>query len=296
MRTTQIFQKGSRGPGVFEIKALLSKQGFFDLEPEQFAPESQWYFNVRLEDAIFYFQQTHLGPKGRPLGVDGKVGPDTWWALKHPSGKAQKSHLLPSIPRGIKGERKAVLELAIAEHAKNVREIPNGSNRSKEIDKYIPKWWLDKYGPDAKGPAWCCFFVMWVFKEATGRYPCGSRTGSCSQLMRQALGEGMWFSSRTASSFNPVPNIIRPGDIFIISHPRKPGKPGTGHTGFVLAVNKDQTIIGTDEGNCGNRVKVGRRRVLDLTGIINPYALSCQPTEFGHALPEVSFVGRQSTR
>jgi hypothetical protein len=90
--------------------------------------------------------------------------------------------------------------------------------------------------------------------------------------------------------------IIRPGDIFIISNPASPNKRGTGHTGLVQSVNKKQTEIGTLEGNCGNKVKAGRRKVADLTGFINPYRSDCQPTEFTHVLPKVASVASATTR
>lgn len=280
-----------------QVATTLRQQGFLGEDVDYLRQASGWTDtqipNAAYEDAVIYFQQTHLGPKGKPLAVDGIVGPDTIWALKHPSGKAQKSNLEPKVPRGIWGEREEVLYAALCEHEKGVKERPNGSNRSKEIDKYLPGWWLDKNGSGVKGPAWCSFCVHWVFKEATGRYPCGSRTGSCSQLMKKAEGLLAWYYSLDGGYSN---RFIRPGDIFIISHPKKPGKPKTGHTGFVLRVNKAQTVINTVEGNCGNRVKVGRRNVQDLAGFINPYRSDCQPTEFSHTLLKAPSVAGAGTR
>jgi hypothetical protein len=87
-------------------------------------------------NAVTYFQQTHVGPNGAFLDVDGVVGPDTWWALRNPSGAAQKSGLDPDIPRGLTPLRTRLLEIALAEHAKGVKEIPDGAIWSPEIAKY----------------------------------------------------------------------------------------------------------------------------------------------------------------
>jgi len=285
----QILQKGDTNlVKVEKLRDVLEAQGFYE-----YSGGKPGTFDAALEDAVIYFQQTHLGPDRKPLDVDGVVGDDTWWALRHPSGKAQKSHLQPKIPRGIHGERAMVLQVAIEEHQKNVREIPNGSNRSKEIDKYLPQWWLDKHGPKTKGPAWCCFSANWVFHAATERWPCVKRTGSCATMARWAKEQDIWIPVEDLLSHK---RILRPGDLFVILHPKKPNKPATGHIGLVGSVNKGQTRFGTYEGNCGNRYKAGLRVTGEIAGVINPYKEWDQPTEFSRVLPKVSPVGRQSTR
>lgn len=265
----EILKKGSKGGAVMEVIDLLANQGFYSDTSNFLAAK----FNVGVEDAVIYFQQTHLGRDGKPLQVDGIVGPETMWALKHPTGKAQKSNLNPLIPRGITGERLTVLNVAVAEHAKGIRERPNGSNRSKEIDKYFPKWWLDKHGSSrhlAKGLPWCCYFVSWVFKEALGAYPTGRIEGSCSRFAQKAMEHPDQWVSRDAVLESTI-RMIYPGDIFMILHPKKPGKAQTGHTGIVLRVNEEETKINTIEGNCGNRVKCGLRDISDITGFIDPF-------------------------
>lgn len=283
---------GEYNPDVLKLQDILTAQGHF----KSTAPVSR--YTVGLQDAVFYFQQTHLGPDGMPLVVDGIVGPDTWWALTHPHGKFQRSYLRPGIPEGIIGERAKVLAVALSEHAKNVREIPNGSNRSKEIDKYFPPWLQKKLvGTKAKGHPWCCFSMTWIFHEGTGRWPTNRRTGHCATMVKQAKELGIYHPACRYTPSDAGSRILRPGDIFVILHPKQPGKPQTGHTGLVGSVNKQQTLVGTLEGNCGNRFKAGRRNVGDLTGIINPYFLAedCV-TDFDHSLPGGEDVARASTR
>ena len=59
-------------------------------------------------------------------GVDGKVGPETWWALRNANGRSQTSGL-PSelIPAGIGDGRSRLLEIALGE--RGIKEVPNGS-------------------------------------------------------------------------------------------------------------------------------------------------------------------------
>ena len=70
---------GDKGNEVLKLQRLLAKQGFFKDEPSG-------SFNVVTQDAVTYFQQSHLGSDGSFLDVDGVVGPATWWALRNPSG------------------------------------------------------------------------------------------------------------------------------------------------------------------------------------------------------------------
>ena len=280
----EVLKRGMRNlVAIDSLIDVLESQGFYKNR------RYDHVFSAAVEDAVIYFQQTHLGPDERPLVPDGVVGPNTWWALRHPSGKAQKSDLIPTIPDGITGAREKVLKVAIAEHQKNVREIPNGSNRGPEVDKYFPKWWLDSHGPKEKGLAWCCYSAHWVYHEALGVYPVGQLTGSCALLARKAQEAGIWYLAGQ--------QLIRPGDLFLILHPKKPGQPQTGHVGYVLCTDADDTLeFGTLEGNCGNRYKCGMRDVPDISGFINPYDLHNQPISFGHSVPYGRKVAVEDTR
>ncbi len=56
------------------------------------------HFDEVTEDAVSYFQMTHVDENGEPLDVDGQVGPNTWWALYNPSGELQRNHYEGVIP------------------------------------------------------------------------------------------------------------------------------------------------------------------------------------------------------
>ena len=204
----------------------------------------------------------------------------TKWALKHPTGKAQRSNLKGKIPRGVDGQRREILELALGEHAKNVRERPNGSNRSKDIDKYFPKWLRNKLEKGEKGPPWCAFFVNWNFNTVMGYRPWGSYLGSCKALVKAA-------QKRDDCHVFSDPAMAAPGDIFVILHG------STGHTGIVLRKNKQSTKINTVEGNCGNRVKVGLRDTADLTWFISVLPA---PDKSSSPLLKAADVGKAGTR
>lgn len=282
---------------------ILYQQGYlFDrtLPPTK---DERWKFNSRVEDAVIYFQQTHLGPDGKSLPDTGIVDEATWWALKHPSGAGQKSNLVPSVPEGIGGFRSIVLMEALAEHAKGVHEKPNGSNRSKEIDTYFPDWFLKKLKPGEKGPAWCCFFVNAVVTKAFGgRRPWGPYIGSCAKLWETVnnrdwdeVGRGALPTPTLLATLGQPLGPIIPGDIFVMLHPKNPGKPQTGHVGFVLRVSKNNTMINTVEGNCGNRVKVGLRDTKTIYGFINPYGRETV-VGFSRSLLATAAVGADDTR
>jgi hypothetical protein len=258
-------------------------------------------FTVKVEDAVIYFQQTHQGPDGTPLPVNGVVDGDTWWALNNASGLKQKSDLEPDIPKGVNGTRYTVLQAALAEHAKGVAEKPNGSNRSKDIDTYFPAWLLRSLSPSDKGPAWCCFFVnAMVTKALKGKRPWGPYLGSCITLW-QTVQEGQLGKNDFGIPCKPIAyqnrmDMITPGDVFVMLHPKDPGKPQTGHVGFVLRVSKNGSIINTVEGNCGNRVKVGIRDTGTIYGFINLYGDYGSSAPFSHSLLPVPTTDKDDTR
>lgn len=120
------------------------------------------------------------------------------------------------------GER--IIELADAELG--VQEEPKGSNRGKRVEEYLKAVGL---GP---GNPWCAAFVNFIVQHACAlevvknRLPC---TGHVKT---------MW--ARTPQDMKVT--LPQPGDVFVYVFDG-----GTGHTGFVLAVNGNSFT--TIEGN-----------------------------------------------
>ena len=75
---------GDSGADVAKLQQALIEQGYAcgnDTDGAIFGPST--------DSAVKLFQAGHVGPDGKPLAVDGIVGPVTWWALENPSGSAQ---------------------------------------------------------------------------------------------------------------------------------------------------------------------------------------------------------------
>ncbi|MGB5643476.1 MAG: CHAP domain-containing protein, partial [Gammaproteobacteria bacterium] len=202
---------------VVKLQKLLSSNGYF---ADRLPPHG--IFEDITHENVVLFQQQHIDKDGVPLEADGVVGNKTWWALKHPSGNAQRNHFQAIIPSGLTSTRQQLLELIFEEHAKPVFEVPDGSNRSPHIDYY---WGTT----GVIGLPWCCAFVSWALFEILGSYPINGR---------HHLGvQDMWREARQNGLGTPEP---KPGDIFI-----QVKESGKGHTGFVVSVSADGKHIYT---------------------------------------------------
>lgn len=266
-----LIELGSRGSEVAEMQGILLAHGF---------GVGRLVVNGVVDDptmdALLYFQQTHLGSNGHFLDPDGKVlvgGTETWWALHNASGDAQRSYFDPFIPDGVTGLARSLLAVALAEHAKGVREEPDGSNWGPE---------LKKYGGQAGWP-WCCLFTSWCEKIAFGEYPLGALYALCAAAWKRAKEMGRTFAA--------VSGQLRPGQQFMILR-----GDGTGHTGFIAAVSEDETVVNTVEGNCGNRVKVGQRPVSQFAGVIDLFSLPLDSMPFKRGLFSATPVAQDGTR
>lgn len=222
-------RKGSKGKLVSEVQTILVASGYVDVDVSG-------KFDEATRRAVVLFQQQHIDEQGLPLEPDGKVGPKTWWALLNDSGEFQRNRLTPPTSEGLTPDRTKLLELILAEHAKDVREVPNGSNDSKDIRKYWGKTGISK-------KPWCCAYVSWGLNEALGKLPINGT---------HHLGvQRMWLEAKKLGMETVAP---KPGDVFIQIKDE-----GTGHTGFVVGLSEDGLTVFTCEGNCGNRLKLGQR-------------------------------------
>ena len=70
---------------------------------------------------------------------------------------------------------------------------------------------------------------------------------------------------------------------------------GKGHTGFVVGVSKDGKSIYTGEGNCGNRLKIGKRQLNTINHFIDCFQDGQKP-DFERSKFDVTAVDSQTTR
>jgi peptidoglycan hydrolase-like protein with peptidoglycan-binding domain len=254
-----LLQYGDRGEPVKVVQRILRQQGFFK-------GAIGGNYLALTQQAVTYFQQTHLGPNGEFLPVTGRLDADTWWALRHPVGAPQRSHLPGHIPAGLTPLRTSQLEITLGEHAAQVREDPDGSNWGDGVVKY----------KGAPGAPWCCYFWSWATHECLGRYTLGARFGLVRSAWQRAGDLGM---AHPKGEYLPIP-----GDAFVMLYRDDQGRlKGTGHIGFVLRVSAaGASAINTVEGNSGNRVKVGKRSLdnPDIVGFINGFPADEQPTDW----------------
>lgn len=147
----------------------------------------------------------------------------------------------------------------------NIREIPSGSNRGSEIDRYFDLVGLDNEGhynsinpktkrPFHKGYPWCAAFVYAMFHDFC------KKLGLKNPLVRTA---GVMKSWNRADNSLKIPisqarsnfSLVKPGQIFI--QKRK----GGGHTGIVTAVNTKNKTFTTIEGNTNDKLSGEGHRV-----------------------------------
>jgi lysozyme family protein len=206
-------------------------------------------YGDRTEDAVRLFQARAAGPDGRPLDIDGIVGPGTWAALVAGPGASAPASA-PVASAG--GLAEAVLAVAAAEVG--VREDPLGSNRGPRVDEYIRAAGLD---PTQGSFAWCMCFVYWCFDQAA------RDAGIANPVPRSAGVKVAWARSQelpapvrvvTAEAARRRLDLVQPGMAFFLDTGG-----GTGHCGLVVAnLNGDlETIEGNTTDISGSREGIG---------------------------------------
>lgn len=193
-------------------------------------------FGNKTAGAVKLFQSRFTDQLGRPLVIDGKVGPLSWASL---FGENTIHVSEPPKTEMIKN----VLQIAGGEIG--VMEDPPHSNSGPEVDEYLASVGL------GGGYSWCAAFVYWCFNEAC------KKIGRKNPLYRTAGVLNHWNNSTakkilSADAF-ANPSLVKPGQIFIMSYGG-----GLGHTGIVEKVNGGFLI--TIEGNTndgGSREGIG---------------------------------------
>jgi hypothetical protein len=158
---------------------------------------------------------------------------------------------------------------------KDAKEQPKGSNKGPEVSRYLQSVGL------SPGLPWCMSFVYYIFDEVCkrlGKTNTVVKTGGCMNHWGEAPSDAKIPVDRVKSS----PNLIRPGQIFIMSRPGK----GLGHTGIVVAVDEKDRSFTSMEGNTndqlsgeGDRVGVNKRKIdgTNLIGFIDYFKNSRTP-------------------
>lgn len=211
------------------VKAALNRRlAPAEAEPPLDAAEPG--FDPDTKQAVKLFQARNMDSEGRPLVIDGEIGALTWAALFG-------DRCVPRADTPPDALLAAVIEVALGEARKEVRETPKNSNRGPEVDEYLRRVGV------GVGLAWCGAFVYWCFDEAArslGRDNPMFKTAGCLAHWRGAPSKGA--SRLAAKQAVADPARVRPGMVFIMDF----GK-GLGHTGIVETV--EGGLIHTVEGN-----------------------------------------------
>lgn len=205
-------------------RALAQQRSTLRLDPDNAS------FGPTTKRAVMLFQARHVDALGRPLKIDGELGAITWAVLFG----AEK---VPAVEKAADPLLAKVLEVAAAEEARGVREVPRNSNKGPEVNAYLKSTGLNP------GYAWCCAFLYWCADEAARslRRPNPFvRTAGCLNHWNRAPAQG----AKRLMTYQAVadPSRVQPGMVFIMDFGA-----GMGHTGIVESVAGG--FIHTIEGN-----------------------------------------------
>ena len=225
-------RKGDRGPAVRTLQELLNDW--------QLPVSVDGGFGPQTERAVRAFQSQHLDKHGRPLVVDGAVGPLTWWSLKHPRRAISvdpviRYERMPHTTYGGTTWGRKALKAAIGELKAEAREI-GGNNKGKWVRKY-----LNDLAPE--GSSWCAAFVSWCFAQSGAPMPFKYSVGA-RDILTQFKKKG-WVLP-PSQGVEP-----QPGDLVVWWREKLAG--WKGHIGLVHHVNDG--ILYTIEGNKSDRVQ-----------------------------------------
>lgn len=260
----RVLSYGKTGEDVQQVQEILKQQGFFNGTP-------RGNFLELTDNAVRYFQGTHIDREGNYLKPDGVVGPATWWALWNPAGSAQRSFIDPAEVHVEDEPRLEVLNFLRGLYEKGVREVPDGSNYGDGVTEIVNACGF-KYGI-----AWCLALQSYADLKTFGSPPLDAMHVHCSTFWNVAQKWGRAF--RKGSGYVPIP-----GDIGIFNYRDASARilTGPGHAVRVARVSKDGKAFNTYGGNEGNRLKFGLRHSSEssLVGFVNLFEDEQNPPRF----------------
>ncbi len=241
-----LIRKNMTGVAVGRVQQVLIEAGYEISAIELGAT----LFGDSTYAAVRAFQASHLGSDGHPLGEDGVVGAETWYALTHP-GQAGVRYTVPGWrcePSQIREAVRRVVEIAAGEIG--VHEDPDGSNDGRRIRAYT--------APDFIGSPWCALFASWAFQQ-------GAEEGSPFGRVASTWGLYEWAQARGRVLGEAA--LPQAGDVFVILRGER-----RGHTGIVCGVTDDGRLC-TIEGNASNAVRGCLRGRSAVSAVLRPVPL-----------------------
>jgi len=227
-----MLKKNSSGPNVLNLISDLRALAYYH------GPDTS-HFDNEVYKSVRAFQMQNVDVAGRPLVVDGKVGPVTRGALDISRGRASVPLIQsPQIDAPVLAQSTASAALAVAVAKLNLGHgEEGGNNRGPHVRKYLN-------GMANEGSDWCAGFVSWCYRQSAHPMPFNYGVGArniLSQMRKRGYG--------VKPTENDPP---RPGDVIVWW--RVAPSDWRGHIGFVYAYRDG--ILTTIEGN--KKPKVAR--------------------------------------
>lgn len=176
-----------RGDEVYRVTELLVEAGLLD-EPKR-------DYDNEVRSAVRAFQSHNIDPRGRPLEVDGKVGPLTLWSLENEDQSVAFTpvddswyDILDELDMDAEDDsvrlRNNLVRVALEEMRAGAGEV-GGNNQGPWVAKYLrmPESAL------TTRHAWCAGFASWCLHTACdelGLEPPIKYTGGARRIRRMA--------------------------------------------------------------------------------------------------------------
>lgn len=226
-----ILKKGSTGSAVRQLSRDLKTLGYY-------SGAQTTLFDNEIWKAVRAFQMQNVDSAGRPLVVDGVVGPVTLASVAARLGGATPVQPPQQLaqPAGGSATARGALAVALAEYAAG-RGEQGGNNMGPDVAKYLN-------GILAPPANWCAGFVSYCFKNSGRPMPYTYSLGA-RDVLTQLKAKG--WEVKPDAAHPPIP-----GDIIVWW--RNAPSSWEGHIGIVLSYSGG--IIETIEGN--KTPKVGK--------------------------------------